>query len=391
MTNSILRQSHESIDDYHIRLFENKTTYNLTPQEIADLLNKEVDDDYSESKWRKDYAQYVKWKEYYISKNLDEELLEKYEILRIEAEKEKIRRNDQKREYRKMIANQARFEGLRDEIIKVLGQVNAKQPLVFNGAITSDSERDGLALFSDWHFGMVIDNSVNKFNKAIFNERVTKLVDRVIQHGKRNDISTLHVANLGDLVGGLIHVSTRVEANEDVIEQVKYVAETMAEVLAQLANTFSNVKYYNVVGNHGRTIANKNDGSIKENFEYLLSWYLQARLKDFTNIEITDEKDGFIMSKIKNEDVVFVHGHYDKPEVSVTKIPQMTGVIPSYIFSGHIHHHFEKEFGKTTCIVNSSLVGADDYAMQGRFSSKPAQKFMVFNDEGLECTYNIRL
>lgn len=388
---SILKLPDETLDDYHVRLFANKEEYGLNKEQITDLLNKEADEDYSESKWRKDFAQYQKWKDYILSKNLDEDILNKYETIRIEAEKEKIRKNDQRREYNKYIRDQARFEGLHDDIIYAIKEINDKKPLIFNNTNTYQSEREGLILFSDWHYGMVIDNSINKFNKEVFDERVTKLVNRTIEYGIRNEISTLHVANLGDLVGGLIHVSTRVEANEDVIGQIKYVAETLSEVLSTFANTFNKVEFYNIVGNHGRTIANKNDGSIKENFEYLLLWYLQARLSRFSNITFTDEKDGYIVTKIKDKDIVFVHGHYDKPEVSVTKIPQLIGIVPDYIFSGHIHHHFEKEFGKTTCIVNSSLIGADDYAMQGRFSSVPAQKLLIFNDEDIESTYNIKL
>ena len=68
----------------------------------------------------------------------------------------------------------------------------------------------------------------------IFNERVEHLTNKVIEYGKQNHVSTLHVANLGDLIGGLIHVSTRVQANEDAVEQIKYVSETLAEVLAML-------------------------------------------------------------------------------------------------------------------------------------------------------------
>lgn len=50
----------------------------------------------------------------------------------------------------------------------------------------------------------------------------------------------------------------------------------------------------------------------------------------------------------------------------------------------------KKNTAKTTVVVNGALVGADDYAMQGRFGTKPSQKFMVFDDEGIEATYIIR-
>ncbi|TCJ01118.1 hypothetical protein [Cytobacillus praedii] len=391
MNNLILREKDESFLDYHIRLFSNKDNYGIDTYEIADLLNKEYGTTYSESKWRKDYAQYVNWKDYILSKNLDEEILNIYESIRIESEKEKVRNRDQQREYRKLIANQARFEKIKDDIYKAILHLEKKKPLLPSPTEKAKSFKEGLALWSDWHFGMEIDNYSNKFNKRIFNERVQGLLNKTIEYGKLHNISTLHVANLGDLIGGLIHVSTRVQANEDVVEQTKYVSETLAEALGVLANEFPNIKYYNVAGNHGRTSPSKNDVGIKENFEYLIPWYLESRLRDFNNIDIVNEQDGFIIGKILNENVVFTHGHYDRPDQSVTKIPQLTGIIPSFIFSGHIHHHYEKEYGRTTVVVNGSLVGNDDYAMQGRYGSKPSQKFLVFNNEGLECSYVIKL
>ncbi|MGG3892032.1 hypothetical protein [Metabacillus fastidiosus] len=389
--NPILKKlEDESFMDYHMRLYDNMSEYGTDKYINAELLNKEFGSSYDESKWRKDYALFTKFRDYMATKNLDEEVTKKYEEIRIESEKEKIRNQDQKREYKKLIRNQARFEKIKDDIYAAVLQLESKKPITHSPSIIETSNKEGLVLLSDWHFGMDIDNYSNKFNKQIFNHRVNELLNKTIEYGKQHDISTLHVANLGDLVGGLIHVSTRVQANEDVVEQTKYVSETLAEFLSELANTFPNIKYYNVAGNHGRTSPSKNDVGIKENFEYLIPWYLEARLRKFDNIEINNEQDGFIIGKILNEDVVFTHGHYDRPDQSVTKIPQLTGIIPSYIFSGHIHHHYEKEYGRTTVIVNGSLVGNDDYAMQGRFGSKPSQKFMVFNDDGLECSYIIK-
>jgi hypothetical protein len=387
----ILREENESFLDFHIRLFANKDTYELDTYQIADLLNKEYGTNYSESKWRKDYAAYVYWKDYIMNKNLDKEILDKYEDIRIESEKEKIRKRDQNREYNKKIVNQARFEGIKDDVVKAIYHLESKKPLQFNPNFDSSlSDKQGLTLFSDWHFGMEVSNSTNIFNKQVFNKRVEKLVNKIIEHGKTNQIHTLHVGQLGDLLAGMIHVSTRVQANEDVIEQTKYVSEVLAEVLSTLANEFPTIKYYNVIGNHGRT-GNKHDVGIKENFEYLIPWFLEARLKDFDNIEIITDQDGYITTKIFNEDIVLVHGNYDRVDQCVTRLPQVLGYVPSYIIGGHVHHNYEKEYGRTTVVVNGSLIGADDYAMQGRYGAKPSQKFMVFTEEGLESTYIIKL
>jgi hypothetical protein len=388
----ILREENESFLDFHIRLFANKDTYELDTYQIADLLNKEYGTNYSESKWRKDYAAYVYWKDYIMNKNLDKEILDKYEEVRIESEKEKIRKRDQNREYNKKIVNQARFEGIKDDVIKAIYHLESKKPLQFKPNFDSSlSDKQGLALFSDWHFGMEVSNSTNIFNKQVFNIRVEKLVNKIIEHGKTNRIHTLHIGQLGDLLAGMIHVSTRVQANEDVIEQTKYVSEVLAEVLSTLANEFPVIKYYNVIGNHGRT-GNKHDVGIKENFEYLIPWFLEARLKDFDNIDIITDQDGYITAKIFNEDIVLVHGNYDRVDQCVTRLPQVLGYVPSYIIGGHVHHNYEKEYGRTTVVVNGSLIGADDYAMQGRYGAKPSQKFMVFDEtEGLQATYIIKL
>ncbi|MGM7720507.1 hypothetical protein [Metabacillus sp. Hm71] len=393
MTTSIIhRQENESFMEYHIRLFDRKDEYGIDKFEIAALLNKEFGSSYDESKWRKDYAQYLKWKDFIISNNLDDEIVRKHEEIKIDAEKEKIRNQDQKREYKKMIRNQARFEKLQDDIVIAVSQLEKKKPLTFSPSAEKGlSEKHGLALFSDWHYGMEVNNTLNKFNKQVFNERVAKLVNKIIENGKRNKISTLHVANLGDMVSGIIHVSTRVQSNEDIIEQTKYVSETLAEVLSKLANEFETIKYYNVIGNHGRT-GHKSDVGLKENFEYLIPWFLEARLKDFNNIDIVTDQDGYIAAKIFDEDVIYVHGNFDRVDQCVTKLPQILGFVPSYIIGGHIHHHYEKEHGKTTVIVNNSLIGADDHSTQGRYGGKPGQKFIVFDEnDGLECTYNIKL
>lgn len=393
MSSILKKLENENLLEYLIRIYSNMTEYGIDKFKAAELLNNAYGSNYDESKWRKDYAQYLKWKDFIISNNLDDEIVRKYEEIKIESEKEKIRQQDQKREYRNMIRNQARFEKLQDDVISAISQLEKKKPLHFSPSLYEGlSEKHGLALFSDWHYGMEVNNSLNKFNKHCFDERVDKLVTKVIEHAKRNNVSTLHVANLGDMVSGIIHVSTRVQSNEDIIEQTKYVSETLAEVLSKLANEFPVIKYYNVIGNHGRTSPHKSDVGLKENFEYLIPWFLKARLKDFNNIEIITDQDGYIAAKIFNEDVIYVHGNFDRIDQCVTKLPQILGYVPSYIIGGHIHHHYEKEHGKTTVIVNNSLIGADDHSTQGRYGGKPSQKFIIFDEkDGLECTYNIKL
>ncbi|SNZ09962.1 hypothetical protein SAMN05421503_1439 [Terribacillus aidingensis] len=393
MTHDILqRGNNESFLDYQVRLFSNKDTYKTSFDEIADLLNKEYGSNYGESKWRKSFKEYCNWKDYILSKNLDKEILDKYEEMRVEAEKEKIRKLDQKREYNKAIRNQARFEKLRDDLQDGIQLLERKKPLTFKpSSSTVENVKHGLALFSDWHFGMEVDNSVNKFNKEIFDARVNLLVSKIVDYGLKNEIHTLHVANLGDQISGTIHISTRVQSNEDLVEQVQYVSEVLSEIVSHLSSIFPKVVYYNVIGNHGRS-GKKDEVGLKENYEYLIPWYMEARLRNHPNVTIKTDKDGYILDKIFDEEVVYAHGNFDNPNQSVNRLPQLLGVIPKHIFTGHIHHKFSKEYGVTRVHVNPSLIGADDHSTSGRYGGKPAQSFFVFDKEdGLESEYYIRL
>lgn len=392
MTDILLKNPSESFNDYHIRLYSNLEEYEIDTHKATELLNKEFGSTYSESKWRKDYQQYTKWKDYIISQNYDEEILDKYESVRIEAEKAKIRKQDQNRELRKKIMNEARFDKIREDISDAVNKLKLIKPLEFNQPLHRHSQKEGLILFSDWHYGMSIDNRFNKFNEDIFNKRIEKLVNKTIQYGKLHNIKTLHVAQLGDLFAGLLHVSTRVQSNEDIVKQLTYVSEVLSEILTKFCNEFPNVKLYNVIGNHGRVIANKNEVGVKENFEYLIPWFLEARLSHVNNLEIFQDEDGMIEAEIMGEKVVFVHGNFDSVANTAKALPQMLGYTPSQVYMGHIHHNVEKEHGIMTVTVNGSLVGVDDHAVQKRLFSKPSQKFIVYDEmEKVENTYVIKL
>lgn len=387
-------QDGEDLNDYHVRLFDKQEEYDIDRYTIANLLNKEAGTEYGESKWRKDYQLYKKWEKYIVEKSLNQTQLALYEEARLEQEKEKTRQQDQKREYRKMIRNSARFEKLQDDIKHAVGELEKVKPLPAHSydKVVTKSDKHGLAILSDWHYGSEVDNKQNQYNKEIFNQRVRKLVDKIIENGRKHSISTLHIAQLGDLISGLIHVSARVQANEDIIEQVKQASEKLAEVISELADAFPNIVYYNVIGNHARTSAKKSDVGISENFEYLVPWFLEARLSHLDNLDIISDKDGYIEAKIFKDDLVFVHGNFDPADRAVVRLPQLLGYVPNLIIGGHIHHKYMKEYGFTTTLTNGSLIGLDDFATQGRYSGKPSQTFIVFDEvDGMECEYRINL
>ncbi|MFJ3388776.1 hypothetical protein [Lysinibacillus sp. NPDC086135] len=72
------RKENESFKDYHIRLYSNLDSYEISSDEATLLLNKEYGSNYSESKWRKDFGQYINWKDYIESKLIGDNELPSY-------------------------------------------------------------------------------------------------------------------------------------------------------------------------------------------------------------------------------------------------------------------------------------------------------------------------
>jgi len=110
------RKPSESLDEYRIRLCQNKDLYDLRWQDISELWYEETSERKSPDWFRKFYRYFSEGYEYALKVNSpNEEYIKELEEKKIEFEKAKYQYQDQKREYRKLIANQARFEHLRDE------------------------------------------------------------------------------------------------------------------------------------------------------------------------------------------------------------------------------------------------------------------------------------
>jgi hypothetical protein len=389
--NKIKRESSETIDDFLLRLGDKLSTYDLTWTQAAKLLNDECDDEYSESRWRKRYNSYVELKPIILAKYANNEVVQEVRDATVEMQKEKVRFQDQKREYTNVVKQQARFEHLKDEIARSVQELAEVKPLVFREFKFEFSEKTkGIALWSDFHVGSDVKNSINTYNIEVFKQRFTKLIQKTIQHAKFHGITELIVSNLGDAISGLIHVSTRVQSSEDVIKQTQIAAETMAEGLAELSGHFEKIKFINIIGNHSRLLSNKTESIFRENMEYIIPWFLESRLKDFSNIEIVTDEDGIYVEDIEGEKFAFVHGDLDSVNTAAKNLPQILGFVPKTIFSGHIHHNFEKEFGRTEAVVNGTLMGCDDYAISKRYFATPMQKFIVLDGNEIECTYKIK-
>lgn len=314
---------------------------------------------------------------------------------KIQLEKEKVKLQDQRRQLRADIREWARAEKIKEDIQNAVKEAANVNPIrITKKAKPSAGDKEAAILFSDWHRGSRSNNHWNLYSDVEFEKRVEKTVLKTIEYGRAHGVRKLHVFLMGDMINGLIHVTTRIENMEHIVRSTKVVAEVLSQVLARFANEFEEILVYSVRGNHDRVTPNKNESVSKESFFDFIPWYLEARLENVEKIRLVENEfdDEIAVAEICGSKIFAVHGHKDRIHTAASNLSQMLRIFPDFVFMGHYHHHEEVEKFQCEVIVNSSLSGTDEYAKDGRMISKPAQKFIVFdNEEGRLCTYNIRL
>ena len=391
----IKRREDESLLGFYKRITENRKELGLSYEEWGELIIGE--NRYSSDNCRK--ALYLvkpmleSLEEEQINKITDNDIIKEIEDKKLELEKEKVRVQDQRREYKKYLRQDARFEHIHNTIKEEIKKLNETKPLIHK-EIKGDntSNKEAVIILSDWHIGSTSNNYWNIFNLEVARERINKLLNKTIEYCSLHKVNTIHVELAGDLTNGFIHVGNRIENEEDVISQVITASELISNFLNELANHIPSVKVYSSTGNHGRCSANLKESLNVENFERLIPWYLKARISN-PKIELMENEidDNLIVIRFLNEVIYCVHGHLDKPNVIIENWSRMLKEFPTEAHLGHFHSYKEFDEYDMTVTVNGTLSGVDEFAKKIRKTSKPMQTLMIYNEEGRECTYKIKL
>ena len=376
-----------------------KDQLDYTWKEIAEVLNKELGNNYDESCYRKQYqsaSKMLKANESTLFK--DDEYLREIQAQKDELYKIKKQVQDQRREYNKLLTADARADHLTEKLIDAANDLKNSKPLRFmNNMFIGKDNNEAVLCFSDWHYGLVTDNIWNKYDTSICRERVEKLVNQATLYMNMNNVKRLHVLLLGDLANGAIHSTSRISAEEDTCDQLMHVSEIVAEAVNELSNYTNETHIYSTYGNHLRTVQNKNDSIHSDNMEKIVTWWLRQRLKDNSRIIVHEsEYYEFIFLNVCGYNIVATHGDLDYVKNSGrllnTMFNKAYGDSIDYVLLADKHHveSFD-ELGIESIIVGS-LCGTDEYANNKRLYSEPSQTLMMFNKEdGKYCQYNIKL
>lgn len=384
------RQTDESIKDYKIRLFDNKDKYGLTCQQIADLINKETGDNFTESVYRKWFVNFCDGRDYAISRGIsDDKILKEFEDKKVELQKEKYKFYDQRNAFNSVIRKDARHDELK-EIIKL--KVQEIIPYQTNiKTIERKSNNDLKIDINDIHFGIEVDNYWNKYNPEIAKERLEKYLQEIIKIQKLHKSENCFVCANGDLISGSIHLQIQIANRENLVGQIMGVSELLSWFLSELSNYFNQVNFSVVAGNHSR-IGNKDESPKSERLDDLIPWYVKSRLQNISNVIVSDNQIDNTMSllNIRGLNYLNVHGDID----NMNNILKLVEMLPDKIYaicSGHLHHNKTDWSQGYKILMSGSLLGVDDYCISKRIFGKPQQLVCVCTEDGVLCTYDVEL
>ena len=317
-------------------------------------------------------------------------------IRELKAERQKM--FDQRRELNKIERDIARQEYIDSKLIEAAESLNETVGTLFGEAMYADGDienSEAVLVFSDWHYGMVVENVFNKYDTDICKERVQAVVNNAINRIKIHKCNALHLILLGDAFHGAIHTSVRVASEELVVDQIMQVSEIIAQAINALSMFVPNVYVYTTYGNHGRVVSNKKDNIHKDNLERIVGWWLKQRLKDNERVTMMpDSGTEFVFVNACGHDICAVHGDLD----SVRTSPRLltTLFFKEYqkniecIILGDKHHRESFEELGVVSMICGALCGSDDYANEKRLFSKPNQLLLIFDENGLDAEYRIR-
>lgn len=359
-------------------------------EEMVDELNLEVHPDSLRKSFSGGrYSGYAVAK-YYQNKFENEycaqDEIDRLEELKREIYKEKVKLSDTRREYKRHLTNEARFENLLDALhdsVKTLGEIELKPT-----KINQNTGVSAALLISDLHYGATVNNVVNFYDTEICKDRMNQLLNKVIYYCSVNRVQTLYINLLGDLISGSIHTSVRCEQEEDVITQIVEVSELLVNFISNLSQHVPEIKVVGVHGNHGRVTSNLKESLNQENFERLIYEFIKLRLPNVP--VIVNGLEDWATYKIGEREIFIEHGDKSKIEQVKAKAINLLGYVPDDIFIGHYHRMELLDDNNTDVIINGSVLSTDNYAMRHRLNTKPYQVFRVYVNDDV-CTYKLTL
>ena len=390
---SLKKSESESALQYIWRLCSAKDsgTLDLKWQELADILNKELIDDeceyLGESTYRKKYQQAKAFYDEVFSKMVSDEYHDKIAEQYRELQKERYKLQTEKLEYNRWLREDARDEMFEEKVIETLikysSVTNPPKPIE-----VTHGKRAGVLCLADCHFGKeykiygLFDEVINEYSPEIFYSRMEQIYNETLEQIEKENLSVLHIYNLGDSVEGFIRNSQLWSLRWGVIDSATIFGNYMGDWLRKLSEKVS-VIYHQTDGNHDelRLLDGKKGQHLCESAGKIVKNCFVLKNEGNSNFKYVENKTGLIFENICGYNILGIHGEVKDLKRAISDFDNIYGTKISYLIAGHKHHaEFEECGAKKGCIGVGSIMGSDDFSMSIRTCANATATFIVFEE-----------
>lgn len=379
------RQSGESESAYIFRICAAKDTIG-TWNDVAAILNTELNHDWNESAYRKRYQQGVAFFAEQQETLFDqEEYVQKLREERAALQKERYKLQTEKLEYNKWLREDARDELFMEQVIEAITDNVGKTPAVLPIPVKRN-ERCGVLMLADMHFGAEFKvfglngEVINAYSPEIFAERMGKLLYEAIEYIKEHDLKYIKVFNLGDSLDGFLRPGQLAHLRWSVVDSAIKFGDFMAQWLGELSK-YAAVEYYQTNGNHGelRLLDGRKGEHTDDNIEKITGHIIKIHNADNPNFEYIENQSGFIFADTVGFNIMGVHGELKDMEQAIKDYSLIYDVKVDYLAGGHKHYSNYANCGVRRGVIGvGSIVGSDDFAMKIRKSADVTASLIIF-------------
>ena len=333
----------------------------------------------------------------------ESDILKEIEEKQRELKKERVKLQTEKLEYNKWIREQARAELFEEKVINAIKDNMVALKVPNREIIKENNEKAAVLLISDLHYGSEFEikglegEILNEYSVGIFEKRMWKLLDIVVNNLEKEKIKHLHIFNLADSIQGILRSGSQLmKLKYGITDGIMKFTNFMACWLGELSEYVS-IDYYQNTGNHSdyRILSGKKNDYPHENAERMVGWALKAMLQNNPHIKIHEEQiQGLIYINIVGFDILATHGDKErKLENSIKDYNILYGKNIDYLLVGHKHFASESNVAINKSIIQCpSLIGIDDFSMSIKKSANAGAKmFILERDYGRSVDYNIKL
>lgn len=364
-------------------------TLDLDWNTIAAIINREFRDDESEYRteaaYRKRYSEAKKFYDSGVFNTTQEDYL-LLEHQKHEIRKEKQKLFDERAALNRQLREQARRESMYDIIKRAIDEY---EPVKFDyiPAPIVDSDKDIIIHLTDIHCGVDIHSVFNEYDSNILDQRLKIFLNEILDIKNTYNPQNAYLLIGGDLIQGLIHTNSRIEAKENIVLQIMKVTDLVSNFIYELGKMFTYVEVHSTAGNHSRSTANKDEAIKGENFDLLIPYACKKDLKQQQNICFVDNVlDCDIATfQVRGHMVYGTHGDKDTPAsivYNMTKFARKANLpLPDLCYLGHRHTNGLKTIDDVKVIETGCVDGMDTFAIDKRLTGSPEQTVTVVTEK----------